>query len=292
MALAVKGSDWNEAEVQLCVDAYFQHLALELRGGTFVKAEIYRKLSDDTGRTRKSIEFKFQNISAVLDALGREWMRGLAPLANFQELLAEKVARHIDAIDHIPLVPAGDAGTPDHGFKDPAAFYLEPPPELNKAPLPVPDFIERLARKFDPVARDTANRALGLAGESFVVQHERRFLDLIGRPDLASNVRWVSQEEGDGAGYDILSFSDRGEKKFIEVKTTLGGSRTPFFVSRNEFDFCRQEADRYRLVRLYDYRKGLRGFEIAGRIDRYVNLSTEVYRAEFRARQAAQDESP
>jgi Domain of unknown function (DUF3883) len=55
---------------------------------------------------------------------------------------------------------------------------------------------------------------------------------------LASKVKWVAQEDGDGAGYDILSFSPNGQERFLEVKTTVGHQRTPFFLSRNEKDFA------------------------------------------------------
>ena len=35
----------------------------------------------------------------------------------------------------------------------------------------------------------------------------------------------VAKVEGDGAGYDIKSYTSDGEQKFIEVKTTRGASR-------------------------------------------------------------------
>jgi Domain of unknown function (DUF3883) len=280
MATIVRGSDWHDTEVALCVESYFEHLALELTGNKFNKAQLYRSLSEKTGRTPSSIEFKFQNISAVLNELGREWIKGLAPLANFQELLAEKVSQHIETIDLLP-VSRLDSKLPENEMQDFAAFFLEAPPELLKSKQDIPDYILKLARKFDPGERDARNRILGAAGEEFVLNHEKRFLNLVGRADLAKNVRWVSREDGDGAGYDILSFTDRGENKFVEVKTTVGGNRTPFFISRNEYEFSKQRSDNYSLVRLFDFRKGVRGFEMKGEIDQYVKLKTESFRAEF-----------
>jgi hypothetical protein len=166
-------------------------------------------------------------------------------------------------------------------MQDFAAFFLEAPPELLKSKQALPEYIMKLARKFDPGERDAKNRTLGFAGEEHVLNHEKRFLGLIGRTDLANNVRWISKEDGDGAGYDILSFNDRGDKKFIEVKTTVGGNRTPFFISRNEYDFSKHQSDSYSLIRLFDFRKGVRGFEMKGDIDQYVKLKTESFRAEF-----------
>lgn len=51
-----------------------------------------------------------------------------------------------------------------------------------------------------------------------------------GRDDLARKVRWVSEEDGDGAGYDIASFAPDGFPRLIEVKTTNGWERTPFHI--------------------------------------------------------------
>ena len=62
-----------------------------------------------------------------------------------------------------------------------------------------------IARKLDVAARDERNRALGRDGEERVLAHERAALKSAGRDDLARKVRWVSEEDGDGAGYDIAS---------------------------------------------------------------------------------------
>lgn len=82
----------------------------------------------------------------------------------------------------------------------------------------------------------TPNRSLGKAGEERVFHHERRNLLASGRSDLADKVRWVSQEDGDGAGYDIASFAPNGSPRLIEVKTTNGWERTPFYITRNELE--------------------------------------------------------
>lgn len=54
-------------------------------------------------------------------------------------------------------------------------------------------------------------------------------------------------------GYDIRSFDPDGAERFIEVKTTRGGPRTDFFLSRNERAFSQKEPERFRLYRLYDF---------------------------------------
>ncbi len=274
-----RGSNWNRKEVEASVQAYFATLTKELRSEPFVKAKIYKELAEKFGRTSKSIERKFQNISAILDLMGREWITGLAPLRNYQELLAQSVSDYVQVIDAIQFQQK--IGTFPEGFQEAPSFLLEPPPKLQEPHEYLPSYMKALVRKFDPVERDMKNAALGEAGEQFVLDHEKRFLTLIDRSDLAGNVRWVSKEEGDGAGYDILSFDDRGEKKYVEVKTTLGSNRTPFYVSRNEMAFCKKNASQFNLVRLYDFRKAVKGFELRGDLEKHVNLSTEVFRAEF-----------
>ena len=45
----------------------------------------------------------------------------------------------------------------------------------------------------------------------------------------------VSEIEGDGAGYDIKSYTPDGKVRYIEVKTTRGAIRTPFLCRSMNF---------------------------------------------------------
>ena len=86
------------------------------------------------------------------------------------------------------------------------------------------------------------NRALGSAGERLIFEREIELLTAADRLDLAKKVEWTSQEKGDGTGYDIKSFRLDGSEKFIEVKTTNGSKRTPFYISDNELEFSNDAA--------------------------------------------------
>ena len=86
-----------------------------------------------------------------------------------------------------------------------------------------------------------------------MIEHEKKFLIENGRPDLAERIRHVSAIEGDGAGYDIESFSPEGEIKYIEVKTTRGPAGSSFFISANEVEFARRHRGNYHLYRVYQY---------------------------------------
>ncbi|MDO9249232.1 MAG: DUF3883 domain-containing protein [Phenylobacterium sp.] len=226
------GTDWQDQELDLILEDYFAMLHAEMRGEPYVKSHHSAALMARIGRTHRSVEFKHMNISAVLQELGRPTIRGYKAKANYQQALLAAVERHLSAHPEFDLdFKPGFASLGEH-----AALYEEPPPDRSDAVWTRNPDMQRLVRKFDPAARDARNRALGLAGEELVVGAERRKLQSLDRPDLARKVRWVSQEDGDGAGYDILSFDPAGGERLIEVKTTTGTRTTPFYLSRNEHD--------------------------------------------------------
>jgi hypothetical protein len=118
--------------------------------------------------------------------------------------------------------------------------------------------------KIDRAGTDAANRKLGEDGEDLVERFERRRLTQERRGDLAAKVRRVSATEGDGAGYDILSFTREGHVKYIEVKTTKGGKRTPFIVTSNEVAFSVQHPENYSLYRVFNFGRKPRLFTLDG----------------------------
>ena len=84
---------WTKAENDLIVADYFAMLASDLAGRRYNKAEHNRRLRNQIGRGRGSIEYKHQNISAVLKGLGESWISGYRPAFNFQMSLVDAVAR-------------------------------------------------------------------------------------------------------------------------------------------------------------------------------------------------------
>lgn len=155
------------------------------------------------------------------------------------------------------------------------------PPELPELSLPVPEPLRRLIKKFDPVERDHHNRSLGKAGEEFVVELERRQLADADCADLARKVRWVAVEDGDGAGYDVLSFDPSGRERLLEVKTTNGSARTPFFITRNEYALALERPEDWRVYRVHLFAREPRIFTIAPPLEKSVRLSPETWRASF-----------
>jgi hypothetical protein len=225
------GTNWQGDELDAIVADYFAMLAADLAGRPYVKSQHNAALMVRIGRAHGSVEFKHQNISAVLDELGMPWIPGYKPRRNYQNAIFDAIDRylskHPDSLEPVPASPV------------PPPLLTEifvSPPALATAGERVPDGLRRLVRKFDPVERDYRNRSLGKAGEEFVVDLERRQLTGADRSDLARKVRWVAAEDGDGAGYDVLSFDPAGRERLLEVKTTNGSARTPFFLTRTECD--------------------------------------------------------
>lgn len=272
------GTDWTNKEIDLIIADYFEMLKMELSGTPYVKAHRNTALQELIGRTKGSIEFKHQNISAVLIKLGMPWISGYKPMANFQNTLINGIERYLSQYEEASIVPITENAA---GFSEDSSLIFESPPARVTEKSSEPDILKRLVRKFDPAQRDARNRALGKRGEELIFFSEQVRLRNVGNENLASRVRWVSEEDGDGAGYDILSFSNTGEERLLEVKTTTGHQRTPFFISENERLLSVERPAEFRLVRLYDFVKEPRAFKLIPPIDKYVELSPTNYRASF-----------
>lgn len=269
------GTDWTDDELDAIVADYFAMLAAEQSGLPYVKAHHSKQLMAEIGRTHRSVEFKHMNISAALEELGRPTIRGYKPKFNYQGSILQAIERHL-------LRPeASLAFEVGAGFAEPPALFLEPSPPPLRPPRQRLAEMERLVRKFDPGERDFRNRALGKAGEEAVYRFERDRLMGEERPDLARKVRWVAQEDGDGAGYDIHSFDREGRERLIEVKTTCGGQTTPFYLTRNEHALAEERLDAFRLMRVYSFQRDARMFEIKPPLAEAVRLSPHTYQASF-----------
>jgi len=274
------GREWQEDELDAIVADYFDMLADELSSRPYVKVRHSRDLMARIGRTHRSVEFKHQNISAVLDKLGLPWIPGYIPKRNYQGAILDAIdrylTRHPGILEAFPASPSAAAlAAPEV----PEIFV--PPPVLTPPGAPLPEPLQHLVRKFDPVERDHHNRALGKAGEEFVLQLERRQLIDAGRNDLAASVRWVADDDGDGAGYDVLSFDNQGHQRLLEVKTTNGSARTPFFLTRNELALAAEQPTDWHIYRVHLFATERRIFTISPPLEGVVHLIADTWRASF-----------
>lgn len=274
-----RGTVWSDEELDLIVADYFAMLAAEQAGQAYVKSRHSAALMARIGRSHRSVEFKHMNISAVLEEIGQPTIRGYRPAWNYQRSTLDAIERHLST-QRVELWMPQQAVVAGTGVAEPTALFLEPAPALQPA-RERPAELERLVRKFDAGERDFRNRQLGKAGEQAVFDFERQRLAGEDRPDLARKVRWVAEEDGDGAGYDILSFDREGRERLVEVKTTLGGRTTPFYLTRNECSLAEERTDAFRLMRLYSFAREPRMFELAPPLAEAERLSPHTFQASF-----------
>jgi len=272
---------WTDAENDLIVADYFAMLADDVAGRPYKKAEHRRQLLPLlNNRSAGSVEFKHQNISAVLKGLGEVWITGYKPAFNFQVSLIDAVARWL--VLNPDWAHRSLSSRKMEGMAEAAQLWVGPAPTLTNQPPP--DELEQMlhiAKTFDVAARDERNRALGKAGEERVLKHERDTLTTAGREDLAQKIRWVSDEDGDGAGYDIASFYEDGRQRLIEVKTTKGWERTPFHISRNELAVADERREDWCLFRLWNFARTPKAFELRPPLDAHVSLTATSFQASF-----------
>ncbi len=275
---AMANVPWTDDENDLIVADYFRMLSADLDGRAYTKARHVRQLGNRLqDRTKGAIEYKHQNISAVLQGLGDNWLPGYPPAYNFQASLEDAVARwlarHPEWLESVPAT-APEGAMP---------LQIGPSPSKRNAPLPQGhERVSGIAERFDVAGRDERNRALGRLGERLALAHERCVLARAGRSDLARDVRWVSEEDGDGAGYDIASYTTDGKVRLLEVKTTKGYERTPFWISRNELAVARERSAEWRLLRLWNVSRTPQAFELAPPLDAHVSLMPTQFLADFR----------
>jgi hypothetical protein len=277
--------DWSEFEVEVAVDDYFAMLLKELRGEQYSKTthrHRLMKLLDD--RSDGSVEFKHQNISAVLLDMGIPPIVGYRPRSNYQQLLADAVKARIAnnrAIE--PTVAANvDAEAEPVDVGD-ILSRLAPPPVPSAAAgqrtARAPGVASVARANVNYLEREARNRSLGRLGEDFALAFEKARLESAGCHRLARQVEHVSVTQGDGLGFDILSFEPGGEDRLIEVKTTRFGKETPFFVSRNELGVSEVMHATYHLYRIFTYRTNPRLYTLDGNLNHSCSLSPIQYLA-------------
>jgi hypothetical protein len=280
-------NSWSREELEATVSDYIEMMMCQMTGQSYNKTAHRRRLQKNlNGRTEAAIELKHQNISAVLRDMHYFWIPGYKPRGNYQGLLYQVVEEQIEsnpAFDDAALnavrMPAVAPSLANF-----ERFIVEPPKPTFRAEEQSVDYkVAKRPRvsKVDYIEREARNSSLGLAGEKLIVAYEQWRLSVAGKEHLAGKVEHVSVTKGDGYGFDILSFEQSGKERFIEVKTTSFAKETPFFVTRNELGFSKQEAESYFLYRLFEFRSDPRLFRVKGAMQDHCNLVPLIYQATF-----------
>jgi hypothetical protein len=275
--------DWTAKEVELIVYDYFVMLQEELRGNFYSKKDhkiALRALL--VNRSEGSIEFKHQNVSAVLAERGEPFIQGYKPRTNYQQLLKDMVVsyreQHTSDLDPLfeafaqEVLPITPVSIIDY------ATCLAPAPPRSKVS---PKIINFRPAKVNYLEKEQNNRSLGAAGEQFVIEFEKWRLKEVGRSDLASLIEWTSKIKGDGAGYDILSKNEDGSDRYIEVKTTKLSKETPIYLTSTEFAFAAQNASNFYLYRVFHFVTGKQLFILQGSYSQICQLEPVTYKGLF-----------
>jgi len=268
--MANPGEEWSAVEVSETVADYLAMLCAETAGEPYSKAEHRRVLRAklSASRTPQAIEFKHANISAAMIELGLPYIRGYKPRGNYQAELVSEIQRRVADPELLTALRARPSPLTSRTLQ--AGEPPQPPPR------------RRAGRHVDYGLLQEENRRLGAAGEELVVEFERQQLTRVGRSDLADQVRWAARDDGDGLGYDVLSFDTGGCHRYIEVKTTALGAQTPFYISSAELEFARAHPGSFALYRVYDVMDDPHFYVLDGDITETVDLLPAVYRAQIK----------
>ncbi len=83
---------WTDQELGQAVIAYYKMLQLELSKTPYVKTEINRSLQKKIpNRSRASIEYRWQNISSVLNEHKKTFIPGYKPASNVGSNVKERI---------------------------------------------------------------------------------------------------------------------------------------------------------------------------------------------------------
>lgn len=269
--MANPGEEWSTAEVSETVADYLVMLCAEVAGRPYSKAEHRRVLQAklNASRTPQAIEFKHANISAAMIDLGLPYIRGYKPRGNYQKELISEIRRRVADPQLLAALRA--------------ELHASIPGTLLPAEPPILPSRKRSGRHIDYGLLQEENRRLGTAGEQLVVAFEQKQLSESGHSDLAQRVRWAARDDGDGLGYDVLSFDSDGHRRYIEVKTTALGAETPFYISSAELEFARTHPGSFVLYRVYDVLDNPHFYVLEGDIAEAVDLVPATYRAQVKS---------
>ena len=274
--------DWTDTEVELIVTDYFQMLKKELCRIAYNKTQHRKSIIPLlNGRSDGSVEFKHQNISAVLSEMGYPFIKGYMPRFNFQRT---KLIRFVDEyirgdLELEPLFKAFSDRIPETQPLIDFSSVLVSAPEIKEPKHKIQ--LDRRPIRTNFLEKEQHNRKLGEKGELFVLEYERFSLINFGEKSLAKKVEWVSNSRGDGLGYDILSKNLDGTDKYIEVKTTKLSKEAPFFFSKNELNFSIENESDFNLYRVFNFDNFPQMFQMKGRYDKFCRVEPQQFMGRF-----------
>ena len=276
-----KRKAWSIDEINAIVDDYMSMLLQDLKGEKYNKTSHREKLKPQlNNRTDGSIEFKHQNISAVLIDLDYPYIDGYKPRFNYQNELFQAISKKTEEIDlNLTDIIDNNLNKTKKSSKDltPILTEVQPPTTINRKINPYEKIEFGRKTKKNYALIENNNKNLGRRGEELVLEFEKQRVTKL-KLDV-SKVQWISEIKGDDEGYDILSLNDDGSARYIEVKTTTQGIDFQFFISGREVEFSRRNKDNYFIYRVFNLNKSPNFYTQKG----YVIDSFELFPTEFKA---------
>lgn len=107
---------WSDEEFAAAVNAYLEMLETHSQGQPLNRAEVRRQLKDGplAARSDSSIEYRMQNISAVMELLGRPVLPGYLPARNVgargTRIISALIEGALEPADETAVVPAEPLG--------------------------------------------------------------------------------------------------------------------------------------------------------------------------------------
>jgi hypothetical protein len=251
---------------------YFDMLTTELASGMYSKADHRNRMAKELGlKDPDLVDIAFQQVSAVMLALGMPVVDGFRPLGGYTSALADAVYGHLE----------NNPGVLDQLWIDADASKVNVPVELDDSrmvlmptplagdhdPADAPPFHPREPLDHDFRAREARDFALETAGQRFVLAYERSRLRETGYKDLVGKIEWAAADRGDARGFHVRSFDEAGESRYIIVKTTNFGARLPFMLRRTESAIGVEHGKHACIYRVFSFSRGARLFVLPGPFD-------------------------
>lgn len=143
------------------------------------------------------------------------------------------------------------------------------------------ELVYRSPVKVNYMELEQANQKVGQTGESIALEYERWRLVQAGKENLAEEIEWVSQTQGDGLGFDILSKNTNGTDRYIEVKSTKLTKEAPFYFSPLEYDFSKRKRSSFFLYRVFNLKADPKLFIANGAYDEFCNIKPTQFKGSF-----------
>jgi 5-methylcytosine-specific restriction protein A len=216
-----KGKPWSDEELRASVEAYLDMQHKVETNEKFTKSSYYKALAEKYGRTVKSFEFRMQNISAVLQSMGRDPLAGLRAKENVGPENRPKLERMIRELS-TPVVGPTAAVSPAPVIAPIAAPTNAAPPISTMLP------VEQKRATYN-VTRVPMSKPAGVAkpkkkpDSETAPQYERDM-------EVKSWVLWVANGHCECCGTPAPFSTDKGEP-YLEIhhvrQLAHGGPDTP-----------------------------------------------------------------